>query len=80
MKRKYLSLVPDYEPGGKSSVSRQSEHYRAKAHECLARAQESLDLNIKDQFKEMAAKWIELAEQAERYSWMEELLVGRRPA
>jgi hypothetical protein len=46
-------------------VSSRSDEYRVRAAECLKRAQETRDFEVKRQYEELAHQWLYLAEQAE---------------
>jgi hypothetical protein len=45
-------------------VSSRSDEYRVRAAECLKRAQETRDFEVKRQYEELAHQWLYLAEQA----------------
>ena len=44
-----------------------SDEYRCRAHECLERAYEVRDPAIRRQFKEAAERWLNMADQVDRF-------------
>jgi hypothetical protein len=47
-------------------VISKADEYRAKAAECDHRAAATSDIDIKEQFEDLARQWREMAKQAER--------------
>jgi uncharacterized coiled-coil DUF342 family protein len=46
-----------------------AEEYREKADEAHRSAEAARDLRAKETYRQIAAKWHEMAQQAERHNW-----------
>ena len=46
-----------------------ADEYRRKAEEAEKRAADALDPEAKRLYRDIAARWVELAEQADRHNW-----------